>query len=139
MIGVRRIGTAVVALLVGAGTAHAYAGHGGANGTYCQLTLDQNHKLNEALESATSDVFALLNKDAADLAARGDDTVKPDVRTAGHAIAQDMAAAGRATSADAFDAAMARYSGDISILATACNTATGQYVGVEDTDPGTKA
>jgi len=143
MFSVRQFVGGAVVLLVGGGFAagHAYAGHGGASGTFCEFTLQQNHDLDAKMASDTLDLDgmrALVNGAAADLRKQKQTEVKPEVLTAGENLAAALSAMGAAQSADEYATAGEAYDKAIDGIAAACNTATGQNVKVEDS-PSTKA
>ena len=137
MFSVRRVIGGVIVLAVGGGVAagHSYAGHGGASGTFCEFTLQQNHDLDAKMASDSLDLAGmrvLVNSAAADLRKQKQTEVKPEVLAAGENLAAALSAMGAATSADEYATAGEAYDKAIDGIAAACNAATGQNVKVED-------
>lgn len=130
------VGIAVVA--VGFFTAgNGYAGHDDPTGKFCQEMLKQNHSVDAELgklETEKADWSAMairLQRGANDLRAIESTDVNSDVLRAASTLATAMGTV--ATAPDDADLASidAAYERALRGMATACNDATGESVGVE--------
>lgn len=118
-------------------TSTGYAGHNDATGTFCQEMLQQNNKIHDdskKLETAKADwtaIAARLEQGAKDLRGIITPEVKVEVASVARTLATAMTNVATAPDDADLDAIDAAYSKALKDMAAACNTATGEKVGVD--------